>query len=393
MANRKTRLAIVTQDPANYGGVLRLVEYIYLRSKTAGLDPTVVHYARFESHPELHSSLFNLTRGELQLTPNIKEYEFRRMRSIALGARLPEWERNRVKANQLWKKTLDQFNAFILVTGSAHTGLALVELHKPFIAWVSSTVGMDRRERLQSSRGPASIVEKAGLKRILSAEQQVLEAATKVLAVSEDTRRHVQQLTKKTVEVWPYPIDTSHFVPARQIYTPQKPSFVFVGRANDPRKRIELFVQACKELHTIAPQLDFTATVVSSEFSLKEKPTFQIHHLSEVSDDNLIELYQSSTALLVTSEQEGLGIAAMEAMACGLPVISSRCGGPETFIVDSKTGFFVEDDPKAFANAMLQLASDERMRQSFGSESRHRIERDFSEQVWNAKFEEMLNNL
>jgi glycosyltransferase involved in cell wall biosynthesis len=82
----------------------------------------------------------------------------------------------------------------------------------------------------------------------------------------------------------------------------------------------------------------------------------------------------------------------MEAMACGLPVISTRCGGPETFIADSITGFFVDDEPEAIAERMHQLATDNILRTRLGNASRERIENEFSERVWNERFEEMLRN-
>ena len=95
-------------------------------------------------------------------------------------------------------------------------------------------------------------------------------------------------------------------------------------------------------------------------------------------------------AFVLTSQQEGLGIAAMEAMACGLPVISTRCGGPETFIEDSVTGFFVDDDADAIAERMHELVTDAALRTRLGNSAQEKIEGDFSERVWNGRFEGML---
>jgi glycosyltransferase involved in cell wall biosynthesis len=83
----------------------------------------------------------------------------------------------------------------------------------------------------------------------------------------------------------------------------------------------------------------------------------------------------------------------MEAMACGLPVISTRCGGPETFIEDNVTGFFVSDDPREIAQQMRELATNPELRSRMGEAARARIENYFSERVWNTKFEELLSSL
>ncbi len=386
------RLAIVTQDPANFGGVLRLVEYLYRRAEAAGLEPTIVHYARFAEHPELSSSVVNILRGELNISAKSKHYEFRGMRAIAIGARLPEWEPNRIRANRLWSRELAAFDNFFLVTGSAHTGLPLASLGKKYAAWVSSTVTSDRGERLRSSRSITALVERLGMLPVLKAEARVLSQASQILAVSNDARNHIRRLTANPIEVWPFPIDTDLF----RSSAPHngRPRFLFVGRANDPRKRVDLFIAACAELHRVSPGLDFVATVVSSvmpDYPRQGGVTFET--LSGISDAELIDLYGSSTALVLTSEQEGLGIAAMEAMACGLPVISTRCGGPETFIEDNITGFFVTDDPRKIAEAMYTLATKSGVRERMGVAARDKIEREFSERVWNSQFESLLNHL
>ena len=381
------RLAIVTQDPANYGGVLRLAEYIYRRAEAAGLEPTLVHYGRYTEHAELHVSLANLVRGELTLTPSARDYVFRGMRARAIGARFPEWEPNRLRSNKGWRTALAHFDAAILVTGSAQTGLPLVGSGRPFVAWASSTALHDRRSRLGSA-GLKTAIERLGMNSILRAEQQVLHSASRLLAVSEDAARHLAAVAEKEVEVWPYPVDTSKFVPSEG---GRECRFLFVGRANDPRKRVELFLAACEELQRMRPDLAFEATVVSVDLPIRANPGFTLQHVARAGQGELIALYQTSTALLVTSEQEGLGIAAMEAMACGLPVISTRCGGPETFLEDGKNGFLVSDAVPEIAQRMIELANNTGLRREFGLRARERIDNDFSERMWNPRFEALLS--
>ena len=386
------RLAIITQDPANYGGVLRLVEYIYKRAEAIHALPTIVHYARFAEHPELNTSFANLLRGELNLWPASKDYHFNGMRAHAIGASFPEWEPNRIRANRLWRQELKHYDGFIVVTGSAHTGLPLVQLGKSFTAWVSSTVDADRMERLKHNRGILSSIEEWSLPTIRRAEDRVLNSAEQILAVSDDARTHLADLVDKPIQVWPFPIDTERFKsndnPAYQDDQPMH--FLFVGRANDPRKRIDLFFEACEVLQAMPRSFEFSAAVVSQTLLNVEHHSFKLEHYKSVSEDELLTLYHSSIALVLTSEQEGLGIAAMEAMACGLPVISTRCGGPETFIVDNTTGYFVDSEPQAIALRMYELATNTELRTAMGMAARERIQQKFSERVWNPKFEELI---
>ncbi len=385
------RLAIVTQDPANYGGVLRLVEYIYRRAESVGLEPVILHYGKYSDHPELHSSFANLLRGEINFRPKEKQYNFRGMRARAIGAWLPEWEPQRIRSNALWRNALLEYDSFMLIAGSAHAGLALAENGKKFLAWVSSTVEEDRRARLAHT--PSAFLERLGLPSILRAERHVHETASRLLAVSRDTEQHLTKITDRHVEVWPFPVDTVKFSPAPAADSNTFPRFLFVGRAHDPRKRIGLFLASCETLRKEHPELGFTASIVSSKIAAPDDLHFPIEWLSDASEAELIEHYRSSTALVLTSEQEGLGIAAMEAMACGTPVISTRCGGPETFIEDGVSGFFVEDDPKTIARRMFELATDVSAHARMGGAAHTRIEDEFSERVWNEKFEKLLRGV
>jgi glycosyltransferase involved in cell wall biosynthesis len=390
VSSTNKRLAIVTQDPANYGGVLRLVEYIYRRAEAAGLEPTILHYGKYAEHPELHASLSNLVRGELNVRAREKKYEFRGMRAHAIGASFPEWEPQRIRSNALWRRALSEYDSFILVTGSAQTGLPLAENGKPFIAWISATVEDDRRKRLSNDRGITNWIERAGLSAILKAESEVLRSATRLLVVSKDTQKHVETISGRVAEVWPFPVDTNTFDPGNGRDKSTTANFLFVGRANDPRKRIELFLSAATTLKRMHPELDFSITIVSSVVpDLRNLPVHS-EWLANVTEEQLIGLYRSATALVLTSEQEGLGIAAMEAMACGLPVISTRCGGPETFIEDGISGFFVSDNAEAIAVRMFELATNKSLHAKISEAARNRIVNEFSENFWNSTFERFL---
>ncbi len=60
-------------------------------------------------------------------------------------------------------------------------------------------------------------------------------------------------------------------------------------------------------------------------------------------------------AFILTSDAEGFSISTIEAMACGLPVICTKCGGPEEIIRDPRQGTLVNVDAQSIANAMKAL--------------------------------------
>ncbi len=78
-----------------------------------------------------------------------------------------------------------------------------------------------------------------------------------------------------------------------------------------------------------------------------------IEFLGDVSDSELVKLYQGCRALIFCGSQEDFGIVPVEAMAAGKPVIALAEGGIKETIIDGKTGLWVEDlAPGAFVLAI-----------------------------------------
>jgi glycosyltransferase involved in cell wall biosynthesis len=76
---------------------------------------------------------------------------------------------------------------------------------------------------------------------------------------------------------------------------------------------------------------------------------------------------------------EGLSNAALEAMACGLPVVTTDCGGMPEAITDGVEGFVVPlRDPHAMAKALSALASDVELRRRMGKAGRDRVLKQFT---------------
>jgi len=72
-------------------------------------------------------------------------------------------------------------------------------------------------------------------------------------------------------------------------------------------------------------------------------------------EDVLREL-QNSNAFVLSSKYETFGVVLIEAMSCGLPIISTKCGGPESIITDESIGLLVESDNiQELSTAMLKV--------------------------------------
>jgi N-acetyl-alpha-D-glucosaminyl L-malate synthase BshA len=86
---------------------------------------------------------------------------------------------------------------------------------------------------------------------------------------------------------------------------------------------------------------------------------------------NIVDYLSASDVLLLPSEQESFGLAALEAMACEVPVIASRVGGIPEVVTDGETGFLsaVGDVTKMAADA-ARLVGDDNLRKEMGARAR-----------------------
>jgi len=88
----------------------------------------------------------------------------------------------------------------------------------------------------------------------------------------------------------------------------------------------------------------------------------RVHFSGYVSDDDLVALYSSAVAAAIPSFSEGFGLPAIEAMACGAPVLSSTLGSlPE--VVGEAGVYFDPAQPQEIADAISTMVNDTELRE------------------------------
>ncbi|HUU79167.1 MAG TPA: N-acetyl-alpha-D-glucosaminyl L-malate synthase BshA [candidate division Zixibacteria bacterium] len=111
------------------------------------------------------------------------------------------------------------------------------------------------------------------------------------------------------------------------------------------------------------PELEYCRDLAIS-LKIKDKITFRGSLL------NVPRVLCYSDVFVIPSEIESFGLAALEAMSCSIPVISSNAGGLPEVVQHEKTGFTINvGDIEALTKYMLLLAEDEKLRKKLGQES------------------------
>ncbi len=113
--------------------------------------------------------------------------------------------------------------------------------------------------------------------------------------------------------------------------------------------------------------------------------------------EDVVKVYQDSSIFVLSSRFEGFGMVLVEAMACGLPVVSFDCpAGPDEIITDGVDGLLVPSgDVHALAEKLMILMSDENLRRRVGQQARQTAQRydmaTLADQ-WKTLFEKVIKN-
>ena len=98
--------------------------------------------------------------------------------------------------------------------------------------------------------------------------------------------------------------------------------------------------------------------------------------------DGLVEILNSADLFLIPSQSESFGLAALEAMACGIPVVSSSVGGLPELIRHNETGFIAEiGDIDRMAKYSLDLLTNSKKHKLFSENARKRAVENFDKSI------------
>jgi len=120
----------------------------------------------------------------------------------------------------------------------------------------------------------------------------------------------------------------------------------------------------------------------------------RIHYVGFIANEDLPCWLSAFDIFTLSSENEGLPVALLEAMSCERACIATRCGGPEVVIEDGGDGFLVEvGDYQGLAQRIDMLVSDPGLRQEIGTKARQKIISSFSHCAQGASYNRLYRQL
>jgi N-acetyl-alpha-D-glucosaminyl L-malate synthase BshA len=187
---------------------------------------------------------------------------------------------------------------------------------------------------------------------------------------------------------------------SREMYAPEGEKILMHASNFRPVKRVGDVVRIFAKLRQkIAAKLiligDGPERIFIHQLVKELKLNDQVYFLGE--QDHLEPLFFCADLFLLPSEQESFGLTALEAMACGVPVIGTRTGGLPEVIVHGKTGFlFPVGEISAMAKSALELLCDSEKHELFKRQARVRALECFNSDLiipqYEAYYEEILKS-
>ncbi len=264
-------------------------------------------------------------------------------------------------------------------------------------SWNCSIIHMFHTLGLMKQRVARSADEREGDYRI-NGEYDVIRIADRIIAATPAELAQLQwlyQADPAKITIIPPGVDPCRFYPISMdeakeyIGVPRENRIIlFVGRI-EPLKGIDTLIHSMAllrdqgffkknpfSLYVIGGEMDGEELITNSEllrlYEIRENYHVQdlVTFLGRRAQDSLPYYYSAVEAVVMPSFYESFGMVALEAMACGTPVVASQVGGLAFLVQDGETGYTVPaDDPEALAGRLSILLSNHQLRKQMGEKA------------------------
>jgi glycosyltransferase involved in cell wall biosynthesis len=289
-----------------------------------------------------------------------------------------------------WRQLAKRSGDFDVVHDNQSLAWGLLGIERsglPVIATLHHPVTVDRELDLAHA---TTLRRKVSLRRFysfLKMQKKVAPRLDRIITVSESSKRDITDqmgVASDRMAVVPVGVDHEVFRPMPEVAkVPGR--LMTTASADVPMKGLRFLLEAVAKLRT---ERDVQLTVIGKprdesgaprlikELGIEDAVTF----VSGVEQERIVELYAEAEVAVVPSLYEGFSLPAIEAMACGVPVVGTTGGAvPEVVGRDNETALIVPtSDAGALAAAIARLLDDAALRARIGNAGRQRVMERFT---------------
>ena len=291
-----------------------------------------------------------------------------------------------LRANRELRRRLGEFD---VVHDNQTLGWGLLGIKSagiPLVTTIHHPISVDRRIELEEARGLQKLTKRRWYG-FVKMQAKVARRLDPILVPSRSSADDIARefgVDPTTMEVTPLGVDTRYFHPRAEVErVPGR--IVCTASADSPLKGVSVLLRAAAKLAT---ERDISLTIVSKprpggpteelvdELGLHDRVEF----ISGINDQDLGELISSAQIAVVPSFYEGFSLPAVEAMACGTPLVASHAGAlPEVVGTDGDAGRLIPPgDPELLAGELAALFDDNAERERMGAAAWNRVQERFT---------------
>ncbi len=263
-------------------------------------------------------------------------------------------------------------------------GIWAINKLAPTIATIHHPITVDRKIAIRSVSSPLRKMKEWRWYSFVGMQKRVSRTLPRIIAVSKSAKKDIGRdfnIPANKFSIVPNGINTDLFYPIDDIER-KKNRIIVTNSADTPLKGLFFLFQALAELNKFQ---DVSVTVVGE---LKKDGDLVklirrlgighcIHFTGRISNGEFVRQYARATAAVVPSVYEGFGLPVGEAMACGVPVISTTGGALPEVVGDA--GILVKPaDSRALAGAIRDLLNNPLRAKELGMAGYRRVHKHFT---------------
>ncbi len=375
--------------PPFAGGVPAKTKILVNLLRQRGHHVSVGYYATLTDEPSLSVPSWRMAFGASPRTA--ARTCFDDVAGTAVGCWLPEFEFTYYLPSPRWQRLIEQHDRHIATGGTSLMSYPFLRAAVPHLVWCASTMIDDRQDRRNAMPSVRRLFDRAIVGPVQAMmERQILAGPGRLMVTSGYTRRRFAAMGRdRDMDLLPIPVDHRRFQP------PPSPAPVgvigFAGRITDPRKNLTLlldaFALARHRRQDLRLRLTGTPDAALRAAVERRHLNDSVEFVGVLPEADLPEFYRRLDVFVIPSSQEGFGIVGLEALATGVPVISTRCGGPEDFVIPGETGFLTDYDAGEIASRIVEIVDDRQLRQRLSEAGRALAAAKFSIERFVGTFE------